>query len=123
MPKSVLIVDDDNTILLVFKTLLQDGQLLVDTADSVEAADQLARTHKYDAVITDLRLTGVEGREGLEVIASLKKHNPGTKIILLTAYGTPDLLKEALELGIDLYMEKPVSSADLRQALTNLGIV
>lgn len=121
MPR-LLIVDDDNTILMVFKTLLQDTQLTVDTADTVEAAQALMKSQKYDAVITDLRLTGVEGREGLEVIAALKKNSPGTRVILLTAYGTPSLLNEALDLGIDLYLEKPVSSADLRQALTNLGI-
>ena len=122
MSKRILIVDDDNTILMVFKTLLQDTQLAVDTADTVESADALMQNQKYDAVVTDLRMTGVEGREGLEVIAALKKHSPGTKVILLTAYGTPDLLNEALQLGIDLYMEKPISSFDLRQALINLGI-
>lgn len=123
MSRRILIVDDDNTILMVFKALLEDSQLVVDTADSVEKAQELVQKQNYQAVITDLRLTGIEGREGLEVIAAFKKHSPDTRVILLTAYGTPDLLNEALGLGIDLYLEKPVSSADLRQALNGLGIM
>jgi len=64
----------------------------------------------------------VFGKEGLDILRYVKEHNPQTKVILITGYGSPELGKKAITLGADFYFEKPVSTFILRDALRNLGI-
>ena len=51
-----------------------------------------------------------------------KKRRPETKIILVTGYGTPEVMEKALSEGASCYYEKPVSAATLREALKRLGM-
>ncbi len=122
MQKQVLVVDDETTILLAFKKILQKPGINVDTAENINDVKGLLNKTCYDAVITDLRLSGVSGEEGLEVIRYAKECNPDTKVILMTAYGNQDVMKKAYSLGAAFYFEKPVSINVLKDALKNLGV-
>jgi DNA-binding NtrC family response regulator len=64
----------------------------------------------YDAVVSDLRMAG--GPDGMDVIACQQRVSPGTACLLVTAFGSDQLLKRAQNLNID-YLEKPISLADL----------
>jgi DNA-binding NtrC family response regulator len=122
MQKHVLVVDDEATILLAFKKLLQTPGVYVDTAESIEDVKFLVTDKYYDAVIADLRLSGVSGEEGLEVIRFVKERNPKTKCILITAFGNQDVMSRAYNLGAAFYFEKPVSANLIKDALKNLGV-
>jgi DNA-binding NtrC family response regulator len=122
MQKHVLVVDDEATILLAFKKLLQTPGVYVDTAESIEDVKLLVTDKYYDAVIADLRLSGVSGEEGLEVIRFVKERNPKTKCILITAFGNQDVMSRAYNLGAAFYFEKPVSANLIKDALKNLGV-
>jgi len=123
MQKQVLVVDDETTILLAFKKILQKPGINVDTAESIDDVKGLLNKTCYDAVIADLRLSGISGEEGLEIIRFVKERNPNTKIILMTAYGSQDVMKRAYDLGAAFYFEKPVSVNVLKDALKNLGVM
>jgi len=123
MQKQVLVVDDEATILLAFKKILQKPGINVDTAESIDDVKGLLNKTCYDAVIADLRLSGISGEEGLEVIRFVKECNPDTKVILMTAYGSQDVMKKAYNLGAAFYFEKPVSANVLKDALKNLGVI
>jgi DNA-binding NtrC family response regulator len=122
MQKHVLIVDDETTILLAFKKLLQTPGVYVDTAESIEDVKILLTGKNYDAVIADLRLSGISGEEGLEVIRFVKECNPATKCILITAFGNQEVMSRAYNLGAAFYFEKPVSTNVIKDALKNLGV-
>jgi two-component system response regulator (stage 0 sporulation protein F) len=75
---------------------------------------------KYDFVITDLRLTGMLGEEGLEILEYVKETSPSTHVILVTGYGNPQLMTRAYRLGAACYFEKPVDPTRLIAAMTEL---
>jgi len=122
MPKRILIVDDEPSILLAFSKLLKRPGIDVDTAQTMGAAEALLNQNKYDAAIVDLRLTGVIGEEGLEIIKYIKEITPQTHVILVTGYGSPDVMAKTQALGAAFYFEKPVSGETLRNALASLGV-
>ncbi len=122
MQKHVLVVDDETTILFAFKKLLQTPGVHVDTAESMEDVKILLKDKFYDAVIADLRLSGVSGEEGLELIRFVKERNPETKCILITAFGNQEVMSRAYNLGATYYFEKPVSTNVIKDVLKNLGV-
>jgi DNA-binding NtrC family response regulator len=123
MHNHLLLVDDEPAILMAFKKLLQNSEISVDTAENIEYAKELLDERAYDAVIADLRLSGFAGEEGLEIIRYVKERHPETQIILITAYGNQDVMKNAYNLGAAFYFEKPVSANIIKKALNSLGVV
>jgi DNA-binding NtrC family response regulator len=122
MPKRILIVDDEPALLIAFKGILESDEVTVDTAETMGGAENHLKANRYDVVIVDLRLTGVLGEEGLEIIKYVKEFKPETQVILITGYGNPSIMEKARELGAAFYFEKPVSSDTLFQAMKSLGI-
>jgi DNA-binding NtrC family response regulator len=123
MNKRILIVDDEKTILLAFKKLLKSPNIMVDTAETINEAENLLKKNIYNVVMVDLRLTGVDGEEGLEIIKYVKEFYPQTNVILVTGYGSSAVMEKAQALGAAFYFEKPVSSEILKNALKSLNIV
>lgn len=122
MTKHVLLIDDETAILMAFKKLLQGPGIEIDTADTKESAQSALSQRNYAAVIADLRLGDTGGEEGLELLRFVKQHNPAVPTILITAYGNPEVMERTYRLGADLYLEKPVSSNTLKDALKKLGV-
>jgi ActR/RegA family two-component response regulator len=120
--KRILVVDDETAILIAFKKLLQKPGVVVDTAETMGEAEALLKDNGYTVAIVDLRLTGVVGEEGLEVIKYINEIRPSTRVILVTGYGSPTVMHRAQELGAAFYFEKPVPVEALRTALKSLGI-
>jgi DNA-binding NtrC family response regulator len=123
MPKHVLVVDDETTILIAFKKLLESAEVEVDTAETLEDAQELMNKRSYQAVIADLRLSGIAGEEGLEIIRYVKERDPETQIILITAYGNQDVMSRAYNMGASFYFEKPVSTNVIKDALKSMGVI
>jgi DNA-binding NtrC family response regulator len=119
----ILIVDDEKAILLAFKKLLQNPNIEVDTAETMDEAENSLKKNIYNAVIVDLRLTGVDGEEGLKIIKYVKEFHSRTHVILVTGYGSSAVMEKAQSLGAAFYFEKPVSSEILKNALKSLNIV
>ena len=123
MHRNILIVDDEVAFLHPMKKMLNGPKLHVDTADTYEQAMLLVRTIRYDAVIADVRLGGALSREGLAILDFIKARDNDTKVIIMTGYGGPDVMKDAYQLHADYYFEKPVSFRTLSYALSELGIL
>ena len=123
MHRNILIVDDEIAFLHPMKKMLNGPRIHVDTADTYEQAMLLVRTIRYDAVIADVRLGGALSREGLAILDFIKARDNYTKVIIMTGYGGPDVMKDAYHLQADFYFEKPVSYKTLSEALNELGIL
>lgn len=122
MCNRLLIVDDEPVTLLAFRRLLSGPGMEVDTAETLSEALQKIENQDYVAVIADLRLTGVLGEEGLEILKRVKLMKSNTRFILMTGYGSDEIRERAMRFGADFYIEKPVSCGTLRDALGALGV-
>jgi two-component system response regulator (stage 0 sporulation protein F) len=80
-----------------------------------DKALQKVLTHKFDLIIVDLRLPGMDG---LALIRAVRQFEPFMRIIVMTAYGSPELEAEARQLGIDGYVKKPFIMEDMKKLIT-----
>lgn len=103
----ILIVDDEEMIVLPMRRYFEGMHYEVDTALDLDSARSLIGSKPYDLVIADMRLTGVDGREGLEIVNEVHTRSDTTRIILLSAYGTPEVERESYARGADAFLHKP----------------
>jgi DNA-binding response OmpR family regulator len=116
----ILIIDDEQAILIALRTYLGGRGFVVEVATDLETAESLVVANEYDAVLTDLRLTGRSGTEGLEIIRFVRENLPRARTILLTAYGSPAVEAQATALGVDLYVQKPIALSKLEQLIRDV---
>src|SRR5436309_16104780 len=116
----VLIVDDDLALLQALPEALRlrmDG-VTVDTADSAAAALDRIAVRDYDAIITDIKMPGMDG---LELLAEIRAHWPDTPTLMITGHGEHDLVVNALRAGAYDFIRKPIDRdyfvASLRRAM------
>lgn len=121
-PKKVLIVDDEKSILLSLAYALKAENVEVITCNRSEWAEKALSNYEFDLVITDVRLSGPGRNEGIEILELTKKKNPKTPVIIMTAYGTEELKKEAKRLGAYRYFDKPVDIRILLECISKLKI-
>jgi DNA-binding NtrC family response regulator len=109
--KSVLVVDDDPGMLrAMMKVLAKEGMQVTGLSDPTAVATTLADSEpRFDLVITDLRMPMFSGRGVLALAGSL----PNLPVIIITAFGGPQVEAQALQLGAFAFLEKPIAAAEL----------
>jgi DNA-binding NtrC family response regulator len=112
---SVLLVDDEEQFLDVLSQRLKARGLKVDTVTSGEDAVRQVEDHNFDAIIVDLAMPGIDG---IETLKRIKEKRPDLEIIMLTGHATVKSGIEAMKLGADDFLEKPV---DLNVLLEKIG--
>ena len=120
MLEKILVVDDVQSILFAMKMYFKANGYDVDCAKDVEEAIALMSKNDYRLLITDLRLTGVDGTEGLELVAYARSRFPTMRTIILTAYGWPEIEEQAYAIGVDAFLRKPKRLPELAQAVGEL---
>ena len=115
MSYKLLVVDDEESILFAMGDYFRLHGCEVDCAREMEEAEALLAHVRYSAVIADLRLTGIYGTEGLQLISDMRQRCPGTRIILLTAYGSTEIEAEARRRGAHVLLHKPKPLAEIAQ--------
>lgn len=121
-PKRILVVDDEKTILLSLAYALKGEGVDVITCNRAEWAEKALENYFFDIVITDLRLSKTSDTEGMQILDFTKKRHPGTKVILITAYGSDEVRKEAKRLGADEYFDKPMDLDLLLKTVEKFGV-
>ena len=116
----VLIVDDDVALLQALPEtvrLRMDG-VVVDTADSGVVALNRLDARDYDAIVTDIKMPGMDG---LELLAEIRTRRPDTPTLMITGHGEHDLVVDALRGGAYDFIQKPIDRdylvAVLRRAI------
>jgi DNA-binding NtrC family response regulator len=120
--KKILLVDDEPTILLTLSHLLSTRDTVVITCSSMEEAEEALSKYAFDLVIADIRLSGMYGIEGLELLSFIRKISPSTEVIIMTAYGSDEMRDDAYRRGAFHYYEKPIDLAHLVSRVRALGI-
>jgi DNA-binding response OmpR family regulator len=109
-PPTLLVVDDNDTILDLLDMLLSHYGANVLLARSGAECLEVARSRSIDLVILDVMMPGMDG---IEVSATLKREKPSLPIILLTAKGDLKTRAKAMALGVNEFITKPVMNRDL----------
>jgi len=116
----LLVVDGEESICFSMKEYFTLQGYKVDTARELEEAEKLVEATDYNVVIQDLRLGPAQKPDGLEMIKFIRGQNPHTRIIVLTAYGSAEMEKEALSCGADAFLRKPKPLSHVAQVIQGL---
>jgi DNA-binding response OmpR family regulator len=120
--KKILIVDDEPVVLAALSCNLRSRGVEVVTASRLESAEAALDKYFFDLVIADIRMSGILGVEGLELLSYVKKHAPKTKVIILSGSGSDDLRMQAMERGADHFCTKPLNIMEMMGRVRELGI-
>src|SRR5439155_7494517 len=105
--RGVLIVDDDRALLqaLPEAVRLRLGGVTIETADSAAGALDRIAARDYDAIVTDIKMPGMDG---LGLLAEIRTRRPDTPTLMITAHGENDLVVGALRGGAGDFIQKPI---------------
>ena len=112
MPKEILIVDDEPSIVVPIQFLMQQQGYSVLIAENGHDALDMIYKYNPDLVLLDIMLPGIDGYEVCEIVR-LNPNFRKVKIIFLTAKGREEEIAKGLALGADAYITKPYSNAEL----------
>ena len=119
-PGRLLVVDDEAAIRFALCEYFRESGWIVDAAAEKEEAEALLVCTPYSVVIADLRLSGIYGVEGLDIIQWSRHLRPDTRIVLLTGNGTPEIETEARRRGADAILHKPLPLPQLEAVVNAL---
>ncbi|PYE42754.1 two-component system response regulator (stage 0 sporulation protein F) [Paenibacillus barcinonensis] len=112
--KKVLIVDDQNGIrILLMEVFSSEGYNTFQAANG-KIALEIVNKDKPDLVLLDMKIPGMDG---LEILKHIKEIDPEIKVIMMTAYGELDMIKEATDLGALMHFTKPFDIDEMRVAV------
>ena len=109
---SLLVIDDDASVLQVFRRVFQDTDTIVHTAQSGEEGLEIVKRHDPDTVILDIVLPDISG---LEMFEKVHRIDPKVPVIFITAGGASDTAIEAMKLGAFDYLLKPLDFPKVRE--------
>ena len=112
--KRSILVDGSESMTAMLQRFLQPQHVDVRTAGSVAAAETLLAQHPFDVVLTDLFLPH---GEGLGLLRHVRHVTPHTRVVVMAAFGTPDLHQRLLSEGVYAFLAKPFRLHQLWQVL------
>lgn len=112
--KRILLVDDDETIVTPFQLMLQNEGYQVDTALTGRQALEMFEIEDYQVVILNIKLPDIRG---IEVVSCIRTQNDDVSLIVVTEY--PSLIDsiDAIDVGIDEILLKPIEPEELSRAI------
>jgi DNA-binding response OmpR family regulator len=116
MPTRVLVVDDDNETADLLRIILENDDFLVNTATSGREGIEMTRKIDPDVILLDLLIPDMDG---FTVCREVRKFS-SIPIVVLSAVSNPGLVTQALDVGADDYLTKPIYSNVLVACLNKL---
>ena len=118
----LLVIDDNKELVNMIKEYFKshaDIEVALEAYDGVEGLNLIEKkSDLYDVVILDLIMPN---KDGLSVLEYMKKKNMDRKVIVLTSYNTPDVIRKVSELGVNYYMLKPFELSDLEKRVIEIS--
>ena len=118
--KSVLIVDDSQSVREQLANVLEDaGYAVTEAVDGIDGCEKLKGRDEYDLIICDVNMPGMDGLAMVEQETS--QENPvTTPIVMLTTEGQPEMIRRAKKAGAKGWIVKPFKPALLLQTVEHL---
>jgi DNA-binding response OmpR family regulator len=115
--KRILVVDDEKNVrFTVTHALRSDGYEVDAAASGTEGLDRTSQ-ERYDLILVDLRMPGMTG---IDMLRELRRRDPEMPAVIITAYGVPQQLVEAAELGAIDCIRKPFSIQTIRAVVRDV---
>ena len=116
MRRRILAIDDEIHMLdLIERVIAERTSHFVQTTNNSLEVPTILERQRFDVVITDLRMPGMNG---MEILKWIKDHGRQEEVIVITAFGGPEWAKEALDAGAFDYLLKPFHREQLLFSLT-----
>jgi DNA-binding response OmpR family regulator len=100
----ILVIDDEEIVQVSCKRTLVPEGYTVDVAASGKEGLELFEKSKYDLVLIDLKMPGMDG---IEVLVNIKRQRPEQNVMIMTGYDTVEHIVESISSGAAHYLEKP----------------
>ncbi len=110
MKRTILVIDDDKSVLRTFTRILEKSGYEVDMAETGEEAIEKAKNRQYDVVLVDIRLPDMDGTD---LLARAEERFRTTVKIMVTGFPSLETGVKSLDLGADAYLVKPVKPQEL----------
>lgn len=120
--KKILVIDYDREVLSTLSGVLSDRDTAVIGSTMMEEAEAALSRYPFDLVIADIRVSGMVGREGLELLSYVKGINRNTEVIVLDGTASDEIRRDAAMRGAFAYYEKPFNTSQLKSRVALLGI-
>ncbi len=118
----LLVIDDNKELINMIKEYFKshaDIEVALEAYDGVEGLNLIEKKDdSYDVIILDLIMPN---KDGMSVLEYMKNKNMDKKIIVLTSYNTPDVIRRVSELGVNYYILKPFELADLEKRVIEIS--
>jgi CheY-like chemotaxis protein len=124
MTGRILIVDDEVALLLAISDYLSSRGFSCECASEAAEAVALLGNMPFDIVLTDVYLSPVPQADGFAVLAFVRDRGLPSRVVVMTAHDTPQVMSEAERLSADLFLLKPIPLpwlADTLAALAPMG--
>ncbi|MFH1020020.1 MAG: response regulator [Pseudomonadota bacterium] len=112
--RRLLVVDDEpivgKRLHQVFTKIGFDIETYTDSASALAAIAE----RDFDIVVTDLKMEGIDG---IEVLKRVRRRSPGTQVIIITGYASPDTAELAQQEGVFAFLAKPFRLDELKQVI------
>jgi len=115
--ETILVVDDEDSIRKILSIALKEKGYNVITAKDGHEGIDIFKKNKPEIVITDVKMPGMSG---IEVTKKIKKLNDNVDVIIITGYGSEDLVIESLRVGASNFIKKPILLIELYKILEGI---
>ncbi len=117
-PFYILVVDDEEIARTNLEHILKKEGYLVKTAENGLRALEKIKDHKFDLILTDLKM---DKMDGIQLLESAQEIDPHAAIMMVTGYATVDSAVEALQKGAVHYLSKPIKIEELRENVKKIA--
>jgi DNA-binding response OmpR family regulator len=115
--KRILIIEDDEEMRSLLKDLIEEEGYEAESIENGNYAFTKVMVETFAVIITDVRMPGFSG---LDILPGLKRLQPKTPVVVITAFGSEEIHHRALERGASAYLEKPIHLDELRALIHNI---
>ncbi len=112
MAKNILVVDDQFGIRILLQEVLEREGYHVRLAQDGQEALRAIRDTEFELVLLDMKIPGMDG---IEILTNIRKVNTQLKVVMMTAYGELDLIKEAAALQAIGHFTKPFDIDEIKR--------
>ncbi len=119
-PRKILLVDDEEDLGWILKKIMRDaGHKLLLASTFSEGIQKFKKLKNLDMAIIDLRL---DNNDGIKFIKKATEINNKVKLIMISAFGTPETKEQARQLGVRYFLDKPLKTERLLEIINRESI-
>ena len=115
--KRILIIEDNEEMRSLLEDVIEEEGYEAESVEKGTYAFSKVMAKSFAVIMTDVRMPGFSG---LDILPGLRKLQPETPIIIITAFGSEEIYHKGLERGASAYLEKPIRMDELRTLIHDM---